>query len=234
VGGRNTITQPSQIPGPLAANIKSIQFMRAFLFSLILLNSTIVLGQSDSSKNRYSREPETNFELLVNDKKYVIGEGKELNLDTLIKPKIVVRQSSYKKLENSSLTFEYPKHLSFEFDESVGLNTWTLSGNSTLVMVFQMAGKGLLETLVTSISEKFGKKNCKIENFEKKLGAKMCKGKTLRITLVGQTLLYDCYELESSDLFSNYLFIQDSLDKFLHTTEYENILEHINSTLTYK
>ena len=208
--------------------------MKAFLLSLLLLTSTIVWSQSDSIKNRYSKEPETNFELIINNKKYVIVEGKELNLDTLIRPKIVVRQSSYKNFENSSLIFEYPKHLSFEFDESVALNTWTLTGNSTVVIVFQMAGKGFLETLVTAICEKFGEKNCKIENFEKKLGPKLCKGKTLRITLVGQTLLYDCYELESSDLFSNYVFIQDSLDSLQHSTEYEKILEHINSTLKYK
>lgn len=208
--------------------------MRTLILSLLIFSPAAVFSQSDSKDKKYSKEPEANFEVLVNDKRYVVSEGMELSLDTLIKPKIIIRQSGYKKFENSSLTFEYPRHLAFEFNESVGLNTWTLSGNNTVVIVFQLAGKGFLETLVDGISEKFGKENCTVESFEKKLGSKLCKGKSMKITLAGESLRYDCYELASSDSFSNYIFIQDSLEEMKHTSEYESLLQHMDSTIMYK
>lgn len=208
--------------------------MRRLFLSLLFFKSAIAFSQPGNNKVNYAKEPETNFEVFVNDKRYVIAESKELNLDTLIKPRIIVKQSDYKKFENASFSFEYPKHLAFEFEESMGINTWTLSGNSAVVLVFQMAGKGFLQSLVDEMADKFGKKNCKIENLEKKIGSKLYKGKQLRITLVGESLLYDCYELESNDLFSNYLFIQDGLDNMKHSVEYEKVIKQIDATITYK
>src|SRR5580693_1297261 len=94
-----------------------------FLLSLILILSYLNLSAQES-KDSTSPEPKNSFEVLINGKNYRVVEGESLKLDTILsKPTISIRLSDRKKFETASLSFEYPKHLSYEYEMNPGIKT---------------------------------------------------------------------------------------------------------------
>src|ERR1700729_1648265 len=101
-------------------------------------------------------EPKNNFEVLVNGKKYIVPEGEQLKLEgTISNPTISIKESDRKKFESAGIAFEYPKHLSFEFEKSEGYKNWTLTGNDFVVMLFEIDGKTALASIVEEMVKKF-------------------------------------------------------------------------------
>ena len=146
-------------------------YVRPFFPIFLILTFWVLSVYAQQAKDSTEREPKNSFEVFINGKRYKVVEGEVLTLDTtLSKPSISIRLSDRKKFETPSLSFEYPKHLSFEYEKNPGIKTWTLTGNSLVVMLFEFEDKTPLDTLTDALVEKFGKKNCVAENFKKELG----------------------------------------------------------------
>jgi hypothetical protein len=202
---------------------------------LLLFSIACLHAKSQNEKSTGTTEPKSTFEVSINGKIYPIAEDETLKLDTILsKPAISVKLSDYKLFDNTSISFNYPRHLSFEFDHDFGYKNWTLSGNTIAILVFEIDAETTLETLVNEMAKKFGKKNCSIEDFQKELGHKKCNGKNLFVTLAGQKLVLECYEIKMADFKSRFIYFQDTMDESKHSSEYEKAMAIINSSIVFK
>ncbi len=206
--------------------------MKKVIVIILLLKFSLAISQTKNDS--YRIEPKTIFEVIVNGKKYQLSENEQLNLDTLVKPVISIKQSPFKNFENASYVFSYPRNLSFDYSGQPAIQNWTLNGNSVTIMLFEMPTEIALQTLTSGMIAKFGVDNCKIEDFTRKLGNKECRGQTLKVKLVGQNLAIECYTIRSEKKGSSFLIIQDAMESTSHSQEYTNISEYINSTIKYK
>jgi hypothetical protein len=205
-----------------------------FLLSLLVIFS-FLNASAQEEKDSSEGEPKNSFEVFINGRKYRVIEGEILTLDTtLLKPSISIRLSDRKKFETASLSFEYPKHLSFEYENSPGLKTWTLNGNSLVVVLFELDGKTPLNTLTDAMAKKFGKKNCSVEDFQKEFGHKLLDGKRLHVTLAGTRLIIDFYEIISGDAKTRFISFQDTIKDNGDTSEdFNKGFQMINSSISF-
>ncbi|MBK7763765.1 MAG: hypothetical protein IPI46_10400 [Bacteroidetes bacterium] len=192
--------------------------------------------QAQETKDASSIEPKTNYEIFLNGKTYLLTEGEVLKLDTtLVNPSISIKSTSSKKFSNPSLSFKYPKHLSFEFEQDFGYKNWTLSGNSLVVLLFEIDAKATMDNLVDEMAKKFGKKNCKIEDFEQSLGRKKCKCKKLRVSLAGINLTMTFFDVSGEDYTSRFIAFQDTMNEDGSSTEeYLQGFKMIDESIVYK
>lgn len=198
---------------------------------MLMMVCSFALAQNQSNTN--NSEPKATFEVTVNGKKYNVSENEDLKLDTLLKPTISIKLSDYKKFKSSAISFDYPRHLSYTFEQDYAYKSWTLSGNSLVVLVFEMDVNTPLTSLVSEMIKKFGKKNCVVEDFEKELGHKMCTGKKINVTLAGQKLVLECFELKLNDFKSHFIYFQDLIENNENSKEYETGFNIINSSIIY-
>jgi hypothetical protein len=204
------------------------------LFSLMLVFSFLKVGAQEA-KDSGAIEPKNKFELIVNGKTYQAIEGQLLTLDsTVSKPSISIKLSDRKQFAASSLFFDYPRHLSFEYEKSTGLKTWTLSGNTLVVMLFELDGQIPLNALVESVVKKFGKKNCTVEDFKKEFAHQLTNGERLHVKLAGTNLIIDFYPLVSRDSKSRIISFQDTIkDNGDTSDEFNEGLQMINSSMRF-
>src|SRR5688572_30058098 len=101
--------------------------MKRYFSTFLLMTLLYLSGNAQDSKGIKNTEPRSTFEININGKNYQIGEDEELKLDTILsKTLISIKLSKFKKFDNSSISFEYPRHLSFEFEQDFGYKNWTL------------------------------------------------------------------------------------------------------------
>jgi len=209
--------------------------MKLSIFGFISMLVCCSAGQSQDLKNVSNAEPRSTFELNINGKKYIVSEDEELKLDTLIsKPVISVKMSKYKKFNNAYVSFDYPRNLSYEFDEDAGYRNWTLSGNSFIILVFEIDGETTLASLLNRMVEKFGKENCTIENYQKELGKRKWNVEKLHVSIAGQKLILECFDIKLSDTKSRFIYFQDTLEDGRNSTEYEDGFKMVDSTISFK
>ncbi len=207
----------------------NIIFLTFILEIFLCLNS-----QAQGLKDKNNIEPKSIFEVNVNGKKYQISEDEELKIDALLKPTISIKLSEYKNFDNSSISFRYPGHLSFEFEQDFGYKNWTFSGNSLVVILFELDAKTSLTTLIDETVKKFGKENCVVEDFQKELGHRKWNSKKINVSLVGQKLELTYYEIILNDFKSRFIYFQDSMQDDMNSTEYKQGFNIIDSTLIFK
>jgi len=209
--------------------------MKGILFTSILTFVLSCEGQTQDLKNTSNTEPRSGFEVNINGKIYKALENEEFTIDTLLlKPKITIKLSANKKFDNSSISFEYPRNLSFEFTQDFGYKNWTLSGNSLVVLVFEIDAKTQLTNLVNEMISKFGKENCVVEDFQNQLGSKKCNGKRINVSLAGQKLVLECYEIKLDDFKSRFIYFQDTLEDNVHSKEFSDGFKVIGSTIIFR
>lgn len=202
------------------------------LIAILLIFCPDAQSQNSSTARE---EPGAIFEITINGKSYPILQGESLKLDSIIdKPVISVKLSDYKIFNKSSLSFRYPAFMSYEFQQDFGFKNWTLNGNNLSILFFEMDAETNLNMLVSEMVKKFGKKNCSVEDFRKELGNKTCDGKKLFVSLIGQKLVLECYEIKLNDYKSRFLYFQDVITEEQHSKEYYSALEMVNSTIVYK
>ncbi|MBK7886969.1 MAG: hypothetical protein IPJ86_06585 [Bacteroidetes bacterium] len=205
------------------------------IFFTLLFSLTFIHSQSQESIHTGETEPESIFNVNINGVIYHLSENDELKLDTILsKPIISISLSDYKIFKSPFISFEYPQHLSYEFEQNDGYKNWTFSGNNLVILIFEIDAETTLMSLIDEMVKKFGKKNCTTEDFQKELGQKMLKGKKLYITLAEQNLLIECFEIKLNDSKSRFSYFQDIFDENKHTQEYESGLSLITSTLLFK
>lgn len=198
----------------------------------LLFSAGYFFAQSQNLKNPQNAEPAEIFELNINGKTYNILENQELRLDTLLsKPTISIKLLGYKIFKESSISFEYPRHLLYDFEQDFAFKNWMFSGNSTVVSVIEMDVKVSLVDFINEMVDGFGKENCAVKNFKRRLGGKMRNGKILFVSLADQDCVIEFYEIKLNDSKSRFIYFQDVLEENEHTEEYENVLSLISSTI---
>jgi hypothetical protein len=209
-----------------------------YINSLLLGTISLILclsGRAQEIKNKSHLEPKSTFQVTVNGKNYEVSEEEDLKIDTLkLKATISIKLSKRKKFDNSSISFEYPRHLAFDFEEDAGYKSWTFTGNSLVIIIFELDAETPLSALVEEWVKKFGVKNCVVKDFQKQLGPKKWKGSQLTVSLVGQKLDIDCYEIVLNDNKSRFIYVQDTLEENLHSKEYEEGLIILNSSIKFR
>lgn len=208
--------------------------MKTLFLSLILFIQFCVTGYAQELKSSANAEPKATFEVTINGKQYTLSEGEELSLDTLLKPKLSIKLSDYKLFDNASISFKYPRHLSYDFSQDFAYKNWTLSGNTAVVLIFELDAQTTISTLIEEMVKKFGKKNCRVEDTEKELGKRLLTGKKLYVSLVGQNLVLECLEIKSADFKSKFIYFQDTIENDKNSLEYEKVYKMINSSIVYK
>jgi hypothetical protein len=203
-------------------------------FSVLLIFS-FLNARAQGAKDSGAMEPKNRFEISIDGKTYQVVEGQVLKLEsTLSKPSISIKLSDLKKFEAASLSFDYPKHLSFEYEKDSGVTTWTLNGNSLVVTLFALDAKIPLNTLIEPMVEKFGKKNCTVEEFKKELGHHLTNGKRLHVRLAETNMIIDFYEIKSGDGKSRIMSFQDMVkDNGESSDEFTKGFRMINSSIKF-
>lgn len=209
--------------------------MKTLLASLALTLSGLASYGQDTVSTA-GIEPKTQFQLNVNDTFYFLNEKEMLNIgETLVKPKVSIQLADFKKFNSGYVSFEYPRQYTFEYNEehSANFKSWTFSGNNITVLLFQFGVAVSIDDMTDEMQSKFGRKNCKITSFRKKLGIKTCEGRRLSISLADQLLNMDFYVLSSGDS-SIFIAFQSSLnDDGTDTKDYKTGFKTIDNSISY-
>ncbi|MEP6845357.1 MAG: hypothetical protein ABI861_05115 [Panacibacter sp.] len=207
-----------------------------FLYPAIFILGITVNSAAQENNIKSSKEPKSSFELKINGKIYLIKEEEELKLDTILSnPSISIKLSDFKKFDNSHISFQYQRHLSFEYEEDEGYKNWTLSGNNIVVLMFEFDVDVPFSEFIGEMVTKFGKENSSVVDFKKQLGGKDFNGKKLSVSIAGQKLDLDFYEIKLGDNKSRYIEFQNTLDDNNSSSEeYLTVFNKINSTIVFK
>lgn len=87
-----------------------------------------------------SREPGARYELTIDGATFEVRDDQPFELaigDRRISGSLVPLPT--KELAVGGYAFEYPRWMTFEFDDGFGAEIWTLDGNSTTTMLFRFA-----------------------------------------------------------------------------------------------
>ena len=192
-------------------------------------------ARAQDAKDSGAMEPKNRFDITIDGKTYQVIEGQVLKLEsTLSKPSISIKLSDLKKFEAASLSFEYPKHFSFEYEKDTGVTVWTLNGNNVVVTLFELDAKVPLATLVEPMIKKFGRKNCTVEDFKKELGHQLTNGKRLHVKLAGTSLTIDFYEINIGDAKPRIMSFQDTIkDNGEPSDEFKAGFQVINDSIKF-
>jgi hypothetical protein len=179
-----------------------------------------------------SAKPLTKLDVTVNGKQYDVNEGDTLVVDNKT---IIVRTSQFMTFDFSALTFDYPKHFAYAFEEDFGYKNWTLDGNNLVITYFEFGVEVDMNSFVNELVKKFGKKNCTVVDKNVKLGGVELSGKRLNIKLLGERLTYDIYRLPTNDYKTHFLSFQDSKNADgSDSGESVETMDVINKTLKLK
>lgn len=167
-----------------------------------LLMSQLVLAQENDNQ-----APILKLDVEVNGEKYQINDGESIVVNGNT---IKVKSSDLLTFDFSALTFDYPKHFAFEYEQDFGYKNWTLDGNNFVIMYFEYAVDIELDLFIDEMEGQFGKENCKVIKKTIQLGDLTLKGKRINVDLVGVKLTYDMYKLETNDSKTHFIAFQDS------------------------
>jgi hypothetical protein len=208
--------------------------MKKIFLLLVSITAFCSIGKTQVV-NSIDNAPKQTFEITINGKKYQIAENEELKLDsTLTKPTISIKVSDYKKFNNGSVAFKYPAHFSYEYSQDTGYRNWTLNGNEFVVMLFELDGDASLTSLTDEVVRKFGPSHCTVVDSKKELGHKIWNSKKIKVTLAGENLTQEYFEIKLNDSESRFICFQDSSeDDGSNSKEYLQAFNLINSTITF-
>ena len=179
-------------------------------FYIVVLTLLAYTGYGQQKKADGAKTPPAIYILNVNGKEYSVNEGEDLKIDgNLNNPTVTVRTADYRKFDNGTISFNYKSNATYQFEETSGNKTWTFNGSDDVVFLFEMGVKVKIEAIVEQVISQFGKKNCRVETASKKIGDKMVSGKKINVTLAGQKLVQEYYDLDLSDSKTHILAFQN-------------------------
>jgi hypothetical protein len=201
------------------------------IWTISLLSVAIVsslMAQSSSDQNR----PVLKLDVLIDGKQFSIHDGDTLQYDS---KSIVIRTSQYMTFDFEALKFDFPKHLSNEYEHGEGYKTWTLDGNNFVIMYFIFDVEVDSDVFIKEMVDKFGKKNCTLSDRRTRLGKIDLAGKRINITLAGVKITFDIFSLNTNDGKTHYLAFQDTKgDDGSESQEGLEALDLLNKTIELK
>jgi hypothetical protein len=187
-----------------------------------------LFAQNMTDPNR----PLIKLDVFIDGRKYQINDGDTLKADSKT---IIIKTSDYLTFNFEALSFEYPKHFSYEFEKDESYKNWTLDGNAFVITYFVFDMPVELDDFVSEMTDKFGKKNCSVMDKNSKLGTIQLSGKRINVNLIGTKLTYDMYRLITSDGKTHLLAFQDSKnDDGSDSAEGIQTIKIINETIKQK
>lgn len=201
-------------------------------FLLLAFSFIANYGLCQNSNSGNTNTPKATFIVEINDQEYIVNEGEELKVESTT---VKVRMAEYKKFDNGAISFNYPNNFSYEYEEDFGYRNWTLDGNMFVIMFFEMDEKTTLDDIVYGMTNQFGKQNCTVKPTEMSLGNKQLKGKKLAVSLAGQRLAYDIFEIKLSDSKSRFVTFQDVLNEDgSNSEESKKTIQKLDQSITYQ
>jgi hypothetical protein len=181
---------------------------KIYIAILTLISYT---GFAQDKKADDSQKPPAIFVLTVDGKEYSVTEGENLKLDgSFTNPSIGVKMATYRNFDNGTVSFHYKSNSTYQYSESTGSKTWTFDGNDAVIFLFELDGAVKLDAIIDNVVKEFGKKNCKVDVVQKRIGNKMVTGKQINVVLAGQKLVQEYYELGLNNSKTNILAFQNS------------------------
>lgn len=205
--------------------------MRRIIFFIISFASFNTYAQQGSKE-----KTDENYQIIlkVNGKEYLMKEGEEIKLEnTLVNPVVSARIADFRFFRSDSVSFSYPRNFSYKLSEEDAIKTWTLDGNDCVIMYFEFDVKVPLNTLIEEMVKKFSKENTTSEDYQRKLGSKLLKGKRLNITMAGVKLTFDLLEIKLDDGKTRFIAFQDTVDNSKPSDQMMSAIKLINATIRY-
>jgi len=199
-----------------------------FLFLFIYVQATF--SQSNSN---VLLEPKNLFKVTTETKEFNYSEGEELILNPP-SSKIKIELLNYKKFDSGTVSFHYPSNFAFESDKDYGYTNWSFDGSDVVVLYFEIDNDTKMQEYIDMMIEQFGKKNCKTEKKQIQLGGKLLSGTRINISLVGQLLSLEFYEIPLSDYKTRFIAFQDSKDEEGNNSkELADTIKIVDSTINF-
>ena len=202
------------------------------IFILLLISGQIQAQVEEDEK--YSKEPEDLYELNVNGKVFTTVQGKVIKIDSLLRPQIHVMLLPQKKFENGFCSFLYDRKMSFDYETDSEVRTWTLSGPNVTIMLFDLPVIADLTDVANGVISKFKEGSYKISDSTIKIGNRALAGKIVDIALAEQRLRQEYYSVGFDKGGGGYILIQDVVDSWGHSSEYNRVLRLLHESLVFK
>jgi hypothetical protein len=194
---------------------------------ICLLISPITFAQ-----NKNSQAPLLKLNVEINGENYQVYDGDSLAINGNV---IKIKSLDTMTFDYGILTFDYPKHFAFEFEQDYTLKNWTLDGNNFVIMYFEYDANVELDMFIDEMVALFNKENCNVVEKNIRLGNLTLNGKRINVDLVGVKLTYDMYKLETDDFKSHFIAFQDSKnDDGSDSIEGIETVKLINETIEVK
>lgn len=168
-------------------------------------------GHAQEKKAADGANPPAIFVLTVDGKDYPITEGEQVKLEgNLNNPTASVKMANYRRFDNGTVSFNYKSNATYSFSETNGSKTWTFDGSDAVVFLFELDGQVKVDAIVDNVVKQFGKKNCRVESVSKRIGNRMVTGKRINVTLAGQKLVQEYYDIDLGGSKTNILAFQNT------------------------
>jgi hypothetical protein len=212
---------------------KNRTMKKTMLIFLLLLTISAIFAQ-DKNNNPFL-EPKNQFKVEVDSKEYFYSEGDELEINhSATKSKLKIELLGFKKFDSGTVSFHYPSNFAFEVDKDFGYNNWTFDGNNVVILYFEIDNDMKMQEYIDLMVEQFGKKNCKTEKKQIQLGNKTLSGTRINITLVGQLLSLEFFEIPLNDFKTRFIAFQDSKDEEGNNSkELADTIKMVNNTINF-
>ncbi len=199
-----------------------------FLFLFFYVQATF-----SQEKTNALLEPKNLFKVTTDTNEFNYSEGDELILNPP-SSKVKIELLKYKKFDSGTVSFHYPSNFAFESDKDYGYTNWSFDGNNVVVLYFEIDNDTKMQEYIDMMIDQFGKKNCKTEKKQMQLGGKMLSGTRINISLIGQLLSLEFFEIPLSDFKTRFIAFQDSKDEEGNNSkELADTIKMVDSTINF-
>jgi hypothetical protein len=203
------------------------------IIPFLFLSLYIQTSFAQVDKSNVLLEPKNLFKVTTETQEFNYSEGDELILNPT-SSKVKIELLNYKKFDSGTVSFHYPSNFAFESDKDYGYTNWSFDGNNVVVLYFEIDNDTKMQEYIDMMIDQFGKKNCKTEKKQMQLGGKMLSGTRINISLIGQLLSLEFFEIPLSDYKTRFIAFQDSKDEEGNNSkELADTIKMVDSTIKF-
>jgi len=221
----------------LHLNLKLTHYFTAIFLVLLIFSckepNASNLNFDDFAYNlEPNEEPPLIFILNSESDTFYVVENQKSKLNFLKKDgEITIGIYDWRRFPHNNMTFEYPKHFSFEADLSPSLDIWTLSGIDFNIIVIHPSTEMSTKTYVQEMMNQFGPSNCSTKFISKKLNHKKLSGIELSVNLANVNIRLEVLEIRRPSGKKSFIVFQDTLDDNMESSqECLNVMRRLDQT----